>query len=212
MAAARKTAARRRAGTARMAPGARRDQLLDVAGEILGAEGVRGLTMERLAERAGVSKGLGYAYFGDAEAVALALFEREVEALYQRIREATTGATRFEDGLRRAIAAYFDVVAERGVLLGALQAHLTRERAERRTRRSVAGFVAFWSRQLGTALALEPPAAETLAAMLLSAADACGRMWRAGRISRAQAERLCTDFALAGARGAAGGGPRRQAS
>ena len=60
-------------GASRLPAAERRDRFLDVAAEILIEGGLRALTMERLAERSGVSKGLGYAYFTDVEDVALAL-------------------------------------------------------------------------------------------------------------------------------------------
>ena len=127
---------------ARLRPEQRREQLLDVAAEILLASGFDALTMEGVAQRAGVSKGLGYAYFENAEALALALHEREVTAVYHRVEEAMAGTAAFAEQLPRALTAYLDVVTERGDLLA--------------------------------------------------------RAWKGGRLPRADAERLCADFFLAG--------------
>jgi AcrR family transcriptional regulator len=168
-----------------------------VAGEILLEDGPHALTMERLAERAGVSKGLGYAYFRDADEVALTLWDREVGFVYRRIEEATAGAGSFEEGFRRAVRTYFDLVAERGDLLGILRAHFG-DRAERRIRRRVRSFLGFWSRQIAQAFALEPGSAATLGAMWVSAVDAGARAWGLGLVDREEAERLCGDVLLDG--------------
>src|SRR6266403_6308199 len=56
----------------------RREHLLDVGAAIILDSGFETLTMESVAERAGVSKGLGYAYFENAEELALALYDREM--------------------------------------------------------------------------------------------------------------------------------------
>lgn len=186
----------------RLPAGERREQLLDVAGAILAGEGYRALTMERLAQRAGVSKGLGYVYFGNVEAVAIALHEREVGALFRRVEEAMRGATGLEERLRRAVRAYLDVVGERGALLGVLQAHLARSRRERRGRRRLRRFLRFWAAEIEGAYGLPAARAEALAGMMLSATDACARSWHAGRMDRAEAERACVAFLREGLRGA----------
>jgi AcrR family transcriptional regulator len=185
----------------RLPAGERREQLLDVAAELLLAAGAGALTMERVAERAGVSKGLGYAYFSDAEALALALWDREVAEVYRRVEEAFAGARGLEAQLGRAIAAYFDMIEARGPLLGTLQAHFAVARAERPLAARVRRFVGFWSRRLQATLALERAAATTLAGMIITAVEAAGRSWAAGVVPRARAEALALAFAVAGARG-----------
>jgi AcrR family transcriptional regulator len=189
----------------------RRAQLLDVAAEILREGGPGALTMERLAERANVSKGLGYAYFRDADEVALTLWDREVAQVYERVEQATSAAADFEEGLRRAVHAYFEVVAERGELLGTLRGHFG-SRGERRIRRRVRRFLDFWARRVSQAVAVEPGVATALAAMMLNAADACVQGWGAGLLGRDEAERLCADFMARGMSGAAAAhdGPRKR--
>lgn len=194
---------RGRPGAPRRLPaGERREQLLDVAGAILAGEGYRALTMERLAERAGVSKGLGYVYFGNVEAVARALYEREVRALFRRVEGASRGTASFEERVERAVHAYFDVVGERGALLGVLQAHLARSRREGGSRRRLGRFLRSWAEEIETAYSIPAARAEALVGMMLSAADACARSWYAGSITRADAERTCLAFVREGLRGA----------
>ena len=80
----------------RLAAADRREQLLDVAAAIALDSGLLALSMESVAQRAGVSKGLGYAYFENADALALALYDREVGELYRRVEAAVSAAGDFE--------------------------------------------------------------------------------------------------------------------
>ena len=98
----------------RLSPEARRDQLLDVAAAVIADEGTRAMTMERIAEGAGVSKALVYRYFGNRSALLLELYEREsdTQPLANRIR----GARTFEDRLRAITTPYFDAVDRSGLL------------------------------------------------------------------------------------------------
>jgi len=189
----------------RLPPEERRAQLLDSAAELVLADGPGALTMERLAERAGVSKGLGYVYFRDAEDVALALWDREVSEVYGRVEEAMGTAGSFEEGLARAVGAYFDVVATRGSLVGRLQAHFGGARAPRRTARRVRSFLGFWARRLEQLPGVEPRTALALAGMMVNAADAAARTWAAGALDRERAESLCVCFLRQGLRGSTHG-------
>ena len=80
--------------------------------------------MEGVAQRAGVSKGLGYAYFDNRDQLLAALFNREMAALDRRVTQAANRAAAegepFEERLRAIISAGLDVVADRGTLIGAL--------------------------------------------------------------------------------------------
>jgi len=104
----------------RLAKPQRREQLLDVAAEVLVDSGSAAITMERVAEQAGVSKAIPYRHFDNATELLRALHEREITHLGTRISQAVTAASGPEAKLRAAIGVYFDVIAERGVLLGVL--------------------------------------------------------------------------------------------
>ncbi len=83
--------------------------------------GAGGLTMEGLAARAGVSKALPYLHFRDADGVLIALHQRELDRVTDRVARAISdvvGVDRFAAATR----AYVDVVAERGPLLARLRA------------------------------------------------------------------------------------------
>jgi AcrR family transcriptional regulator len=190
----------RRPRALRLSAAARREHLLDVAASMLNEAGFEALTMEGLAERAGVSKGLGYVYFENADDLALALFDREVARIYHRVENALSSSASepFEERLHRALSAYLDVVLERGVLLGPLQARFGARWVKRKGRRRIAGFVDFWAEELIAELALAPERARIVARMLLAAADTCAREWRVGRLSRAEAEKICVGFVMGG--------------
>jgi AcrR family transcriptional regulator len=105
---------------ARMARSQRREHLLDVAAQLILDKGIEAVTMEGVAAAAGVSKGLGYAYFDNSSALLRALLEREVGKLNKRISAAYLEAHDFESRLRATIHAWFDHVEENGILLGRL--------------------------------------------------------------------------------------------
>lgn len=104
----------------RLSKEGRREQLLDAAADMVVERGVGALTMEGLAERAGVSKALPYQHFENANAALVALYQREINHLGTRVYQAVDGVIDAEDRARAAIHAYFDVVVERGRVLGAL--------------------------------------------------------------------------------------------
>src|SRR5262245_52696623 len=102
----------------------RREQLLEVAAAICLEHGFEALNMETVKERAGVSRGLAYLHFANAEELAFALYEREVAELDRRIAAASGAAGSFEERVRTTMRAYFDFVVERGGLLAILQIKL----------------------------------------------------------------------------------------
>jgi AcrR family transcriptional regulator len=98
----------------------RRAQLLDEAAALLVTGGPSALTMERLAERAGVSKALPYRHFADADAVLVALYQRETGRLGAGVHRALRDAPEGADLVRVSVRAYFDELVPRRELLIAL--------------------------------------------------------------------------------------------
>jgi AcrR family transcriptional regulator len=182
----------------RLPAGQRREHLLDVGAAIILDSGFESLTMESVAERAGVSKGLGYAYFENVEELALALYDREMDEFYRRIQAATAGCDSFDERMRRALRAHFDSIAERGVLFVILQTKLSGRKLKRTVRQRLAPFIDFWSRQMEQEFAVDLATAEAIAGAMLSAADIFGRAFHARRLTKREAEALSSDFVLAG--------------
>ena len=91
----------------------RRSQLLDVAGRLFAEQGFHGLSMEQLAEAAGVSKPVLYQHFPSKQRLYLALVHDAVADLETRLRNALEGTTDNQTRVHGAIAAYFDFVEDR---------------------------------------------------------------------------------------------------
>ena len=119
----------------RLTPEARRDQLLDVAAKLLLNEGVAAVTMERVSERAGASRGLAYRYFVDRHDLLAALLDREGDAVTVAVRSAMAPETGLEGKFRAAVRAYFDALDDRGpVIASLLQAPVLRGEVRARQR------------------------------------------------------------------------------
>jgi|SRR6516162_9307823 AcrR family transcriptional regulator len=187
----------------RLAAADRREQLLDVAAAIVLDSGFLALSMESVAQRAGVSKGLGYAYFENADALALALYDREVGELYRRVEAAVSAAPDFEARIRAGLRTYLDVVAERGPLIAVLEVRMQGRWFRRSGRKRVGQYLAFWASEIERELGVPAEVASALAAAKTSAVDALSRTARRRKLPRARIEELCVQFSLAGLRAAA---------
>jgi AcrR family transcriptional regulator len=91
----------------------RRSQLLEVAGRLFAEQGFHGLSMEQLADAAGVSKPVLYQHFPSKQRLYLALLHDAVAELEARLRTALEGTTDNQARVHGAIAAYFDFVEDR---------------------------------------------------------------------------------------------------
>jgi len=97
---------------ARLTGDERRAQLLDVAGALFADLGYHGLSMEHLADAAGVSKPVLYQHFPSKRELYLALVRDTVEHMESRVREALDGTTDNRARVHGAIAAYVDFVED----------------------------------------------------------------------------------------------------
>lgn len=179
---------------------ARGEQFLDVAAELIRERGLGGLTMERLAEAAGVSKALPYRYFDNADAVFVALHLRETGALSERIAGAIINRAPGEDIIKVAVHAYFDAVVERGDLLIALAGAGSPipaivEQTVPQTNTLADLFTQAYGVKGKRAIALSA----VVQGAVVGASDAMGR----GEISRAMAEKVAITALSAGVRAVA---------
>lgn len=93
-----------------MSPESRREQLLELGTQLLSTRTLDDLSIEVLAEEAGISRGLLYHYFGNKHEFHLAVVRRAVEDLV-----AITAPRDIEDPLEQlavSIGAYLDYVVE----------------------------------------------------------------------------------------------------
>lgn len=79
---------KRRPGSVRLSPEARRKQLLEVAAAILSEHGVEKVEVKEVAARAGVTRPIVYRFFPTRQALVLALLEDVAEAIDANFRDA----------------------------------------------------------------------------------------------------------------------------
>jgi AcrR family transcriptional regulator len=101
----------------RLAPNARREQLLDAAAQLIVEQGFLPLRLEQLARNAKVSKALIYAYFPTQHDLFNALLTRELGALNAAGLEAASRRKRLEDAALECVMIYFDHVTQHGPVL-----------------------------------------------------------------------------------------------
>lgn len=100
----------------RLAPEARRNQLLDSAQHIIVQHGLSTLTMEMLATEAGVSNPLIYKYFDTRLQVLQELLDREFTAFRKSINERTENVGSYREAMRGYVDINFRQYANGDVL------------------------------------------------------------------------------------------------
>lgn len=86
----------------------RREQLLQIARQLVAKEGMGALTMMALSERANVAKPVVYSHFANREAVAIALLNEHFRAVIQYVRKRLAGATTLEEYFSRLVDSSFE--------------------------------------------------------------------------------------------------------
>jgi AcrR family transcriptional regulator len=164
---------------------ARREHFLDVAGRLVADGGVEAITMEGVAAAAGVSKGLGYAYFSNAGDLLLALLERELGRLSRSIEESVKAAEGYEAKTRAAIHSWFDAIAEQGPLLGPLmQADIGRGPAEQARKAYYRRMESWWGAYAERELGVPKREATIVSAMFIAGTRGLLERWVECRDSR----------------------------
>jgi AcrR family transcriptional regulator len=172
---------------ARLSAAQRREQFLDVAAQLVVEQGADAVTMEAVAARAGVSKALSYRYFDNAGALLVALFEREVIDLDQRIMAAVEQANGFEAKVRATFVGWGGPIEDRGRLLGRLwQVSISAGPLLRARRERDRTINKFWGREVQEAYHLPTPVAETAAAILVQGTNGLLASVIAGRGEQAE--------------------------
>jgi AcrR family transcriptional regulator len=89
---------------------ARRAQLLDVAREVFAEDGYHGAAMEKIAQRAGVTKPVLYQHFKSGKKELYCdLLESDMERLLEHVSSAIAGATGHRR-IQRGLGAYFEFI------------------------------------------------------------------------------------------------------
>jgi AcrR family transcriptional regulator len=94
----------------RLSPDTRREQLLELGVRLLSTRALDELSIETLAEEAGISRGLLYHYFGNKQDFHTAVVQRAADDLYDRT--APTGDGTPLEQLAGSLARYVDYVTE----------------------------------------------------------------------------------------------------
>lgn len=94
----------------RMSPDGRREQLLELGVRLFATRSLEDLSIETLAEEAGISRGLLYHYFGNKQDFHTAVVQRAADDLF-RVTAPTGDGTPLEQ-LAGSLARYVDYVAE----------------------------------------------------------------------------------------------------
>jgi AcrR family transcriptional regulator len=182
----------------------RREHLLDVAAKIVLDSGAESVTMESVAAAAGVSKGLGYAYFADRSDLLMAVLSREMRSMERRIGRAVADAEGFEDKLRAGVKAWFDTVAERGTLFGTLMSasQIRGKRARERTA-DLGRWEGFYADLAESELGIPRRQADVAAAILIAGLSGVVHRWVDSRDPRRLLEETFVALALDGLQGLA---------
>ena len=178
---------RHRAGTQGMPRSDREELILQVAGRVFAEGGYERASMDRIAELAGVSKPMLYAYFGSKEGLYVAYVERTGSELVQRLVRAdqADGSQPRPNRMRAVISEFLAFVEEHRdgwtVLFQELNARrpLAEQVAQLRSqivsevRRMLEG-----EDEGGVAAAgLRPPASEGVAEAIVGAGEALANWW-----------------------------------
>ncbi len=184
----------------------RRHQLLDTAAHLLVTRGIDALTMEAVAQEAGTSKTLGYAYFENSGHLVASLRARELRSLYQRLKAATEGLESFDHRVAAAVHAYFDTVAEKGMLLARLNEAVSARHIETDDSDGTYEFLSWLATVVDDEFGVGRRLSRSYAAVISDAANSHARLLATGRYRRAEIEERCVRFVLAGVRSALSAG------
>ncbi len=166
---------------ARLSAADRREHFLDVTALLVLERGAEAVTMEAVAASAGVSKGLGYAYFSNRNELLLSLLNRELGELQRRSDAAVRAADGFEGRIRGSIRAWFDVMTDRGALIGTLmQAHSIQGPLAERRKHYNTELQEFYGALAEKEFGIPRPKAVVAAGILLAGMTGMVDRWRAG--------------------------------
>lgn len=161
----------------RLSAADRRAQLLEVAGRLFAEQGYYGLSMEQLADAAGVSKPVLYQHFPSKHVLYLALVRDAVTEMEEQVRKALDGTDDNRARVEGAIDAYFDFVEDRRFGLLFVTAELT----DPDVRAAVEGAMAGVADAVGALIAedagLSSQSAAFLATALRGLASEGARWW-----------------------------------
>ena len=179
----------------------RRDQLLDVARDLILEDGTEAVTMESVAAGAGVSKTLGYAYFDNRTELLLALFDREVGELQRRAALEMAESPGLAEKLRAGVRVAFDLAAsEGGIASVLLQSSQLRGRLGERRHAALRSIEEMYGRQVAQGFGIPEERATIVMSGLLAALGGVIDRWSATGEDREMVESVYLEMADAALR------------
>lgn len=164
---------------ARLVRTERRDLLLDAAASLVEGGDTDAVSMDAVAEAAGVSRALVYKHFANRRELLSALYQRESALLHAQLSDAVGRTASLEEMLRALIEGALDAQASRAATFVALATGGGRPRSQRdvQQRRDRQTLV-YFSRQAETELGLDEATARAALGMALSTIPAVLAQWR----------------------------------
>ena len=157
----------------------RRDLLLDAAASMVAAGDIDAITMDAVAERAGVSRPLVYKHFANRHDLLAAVYARESALLHAELEAAVMAATDFEGMVRALIRGALDAQASRGAAFASLGAAGSRTADRRREQRDRdLTTLSFFARRAEKELGVDRGAARAGLGILLGAITSVLAAWR----------------------------------
>jgi len=157
----------------------RRDALLDAAAELLSTGDVESVSMEAVAERAGVSRPLVYKHFPNRSELLAALYTRESGALHRELASVVEAAPTLEEMFRALIKGLLRAQASRGATTAALRSAGVRNDAHRqRQARRNQNTVSYFTDQAVAEFGLPRRQCRAAVAVALGATEAVMNQWR----------------------------------
>ena len=175
----------------RLAPDARRRHLLGVARSFVEDHGVTTLSLEGVANAAGVSRALLYNYFGNRAGLIQALWDQvapvwdmQPMAPYESMLESSSLRELFDEQLERSTCWYLDLIEDSGLLLHRLLSEPTIEASIVQVRKRVETNNTEWWARLVVAMGVDPEKAQVFSTLINSSVQS---MW--GVVARSEAPR-----------------------
>jgi AcrR family transcriptional regulator len=163
----------------RLRRGERREVLLDAAAALAAGGSAEAVTMEAVAERAGVSRPLVYRHFPNREELIAAVYRRETVHLHDQLAAEVMAAGSLLGMYRALVHGALRAAAERGHLFATLQsAGALSPEVRRDQRRRDAATVRAFAAQARCELGVGDEIAGTTTALLLSLIDPVLGRWR----------------------------------
>jgi AcrR family transcriptional regulator len=164
---------------ARLSRSERRDALLDAAALLVAGGDVESVSMEAVAERAGVSRPLVYKHFANRYELLSALYRREAAHLHAEMSAEVTAAETLEEMVRALIRGALRAQADRAATFAALHAGGIRDRDRREEqRRRNRTTLRYFASQAISEFQLDERRAKTAMGIMLGAVETVLAQWR----------------------------------